>query len=522
MYFINGTMEAILDNLCKIQDMRVVSRNSVEQYRNNPKPTPVVAEEMDVSYILEGSGHRDKDNVRLYVQLLDGRKDQHLWSKSYEADIEDIFSMQSEIAQLIAKEVEAIITPQEKQLIEKIPTYNLKAYDLYQRAKEEYTSFLFNKIYNREALRRAHDYFQKALVYDSTYAKAYAGLAMIAYSKLVHIGCYESILYDGYLERQAFDSVYYWANLALQYDNQLDEAYLIRGKYYHQMGESGKAEEDFQRAISLNPNQWEAYFRIAEMTYFDMVKLLEYYSKAIPLTRGFEYRYILTQLYTSYHLAGFGEMAQRLIEDYSNQELDSLGYYVKSGMIDLVNDPERSAEYLHKAYDIDSTNPAHLFFAGERMIAAGHVKEGLKDLRTYSEICNSSGIIPYNTMHRIGYYLFQAGYKQEAAYFLDRQEEICKRLIELDRPLAQRGLAQYDLALTYAFRGKHGKAIDQLKMIQNKTSVSLLIARLLFTDPMLDNIRNDPAFQEISVDMSKKYQAEHERVRQWLEENDML
>ena len=74
MYFINGTMEAILDNLCKIQDMRVVSRNSVEQYRDNPKPTPTVAEEMNVSYILEGSGHRDGENVRLIVQLLDGRE----------------------------------------------------------------------------------------------------------------------------------------------------------------------------------------------------------------------------------------------------------------------------------------------------------------------------------------------------------------------------------------------------------------------------------------------------------------
>jgi len=74
MYFINGTMEAILDNLCKIQDMRVVSRNSVEQYRDNPKPTPTVSEEMNVSYILEGSGHRDGENVRLIVQLLDGRE----------------------------------------------------------------------------------------------------------------------------------------------------------------------------------------------------------------------------------------------------------------------------------------------------------------------------------------------------------------------------------------------------------------------------------------------------------------
>ena len=83
MYFINGIMEEILDNLCKIADLRVVSRSSVEQYRNEPKPIPVVAEEMDVGYILEGSGQRDGDNIRLTVQLLDARKDQHIWSESY-------------------------------------------------------------------------------------------------------------------------------------------------------------------------------------------------------------------------------------------------------------------------------------------------------------------------------------------------------------------------------------------------------------------------------------------------------
>ena len=83
MYFINGVMEEILDNLCKIEDLRVVSRSSVEQYRDKLKPIPVVAGELDVCYVLEGSGQRDGDNIRLTVQLLDARKDQHLWSESY-------------------------------------------------------------------------------------------------------------------------------------------------------------------------------------------------------------------------------------------------------------------------------------------------------------------------------------------------------------------------------------------------------------------------------------------------------
>jgi TolB-like protein len=527
-YYIGGAFtDEIIMELQKIKAFdRVLSRTSTLQYEEERPTVPEIAEKLNVNYIIEGSIQRVEGRVRINVQVIRAVNEDHIWGKSYDEDYikpEDILNIQSKIAHSVADELKVRISPEELDLIDRVPTSSLTAQNLYQRGKEEYIRFLVNSIHNNEALQHAHEYFKKALEYDATYANAYAGLAMIAYSKLVRLGIYDYSFYEGYLEQHAFDSVYYWANLALKYDNQLDEAYLVRGKYYHQTGERAKAEEDFQRAISLNPNQWEAYFGIGEMTYFDVVKTVEYFRKAISLTRGSEYKYILARLFVTYQFAGFREVAQRLWEDYfTHQEIDSLGYYIKSGMFDLVNDPESAAENLHKAYALDSTNPTHLFEAGERMIAAGDFKEGLKDLRRYLELYNRYGIIPHNTMHRIGYYLFQAGYKKEAEYYLDKQEEICKRLIELDRPFAQRDFAQFDLAITYAFRGKQDKAIDQLKIIRNKPSVSLTVSGFLFTDPMLDSIRNDPEFQEIVNDLSIKYQAEHERIRQWLEENDML
>jgi TolB-like protein len=86
-YFINGLMESILDNLSKIEDLRVISRNSVEQYRNNPKSTPTVAEEMNVSYILEGSGQKLGNKLFLTIQLIIGNDDDHIWSKQYDREI---------------------------------------------------------------------------------------------------------------------------------------------------------------------------------------------------------------------------------------------------------------------------------------------------------------------------------------------------------------------------------------------------------------------------------------------------
>jgi len=222
MYFINGTMEAILDNLSKIEDLRVPGRTSVEQYRNNPKPIPTVAEELDVSYILEGSGHRDGNNVRLVVQLLDGKIDKHLWSKTNDADIEEIFSMQSEIAQLVAAEIEAIITPEEIQRIEKVPTTSLTALDFYQQGRDEFLKFQLDNN-NRKALERAEDQYYKALDNDSTFASAYTGLAMVYWNK--HY-------WESYFSESFLDSVLILADKALSLDPQLSDAYKVRGDYY--------------------------------------------------------------------------------------------------------------------------------------------------------------------------------------------------------------------------------------------------------------------------------------------------
>ena len=129
-------------------------------------------------YILEGSGHRDGNNVRLFVQLLDGKKDRHIWSQSFDADIKEIFAMQSEIAQMIASEIQAFITPEEKELIEKIPTTDLTAYDYYQQGREEQWKFS-SRISKSDPsiLEKAENMYRQAIHYDSSFAKAYAGLA---------------------------------------------------------------------------------------------------------------------------------------------------------------------------------------------------------------------------------------------------------------------------------------------------------------------------------------------------------
>ena len=127
-------MEEVLNNLQRIKDLRVISRTSVEQYRNQTKPIPEIAKELGVNYIVEGSAQKYGNSFRLRTQLIMAAKKSHLWGESYQQKIlrSKIFSLiQSQIAEAIAKELKAVITPEEKLLIEKIPTKQIDAYDAY-------------------------------------------------------------------------------------------------------------------------------------------------------------------------------------------------------------------------------------------------------------------------------------------------------------------------------------------------------------------------------------------------------
>jgi TolB-like protein len=175
-YFIDGTMEAILDNLCKIADLTVVSRTSVEQFRNTTKPIREIANLLNVNYILEGSGQKYGNKIRLTVQLIDAEDDKHLWSSPYEGVTDNIFKLQSQIAQAIARNLEAILTPEEKELIEKIPTGNMTAYDLYLRANEYEKEYW--KTLDSISYRKAATLYNTIIQLDSTFAKAFTGLAV--------------------------------------------------------------------------------------------------------------------------------------------------------------------------------------------------------------------------------------------------------------------------------------------------------------------------------------------------------
>jgi TolB-like protein len=175
-YFTEGMMDEILDRLFKIGDLKVISRTSSMHYKNTDLSLKEIAQELGVSAILEGSVRKAGNIVRITVQLIDAGTDTHLWSEVYDGDLSDlshIFMIQSEVAQSVARELKAVISPREEKLIEKVPAIDIAVYDEYLKARFYWTNF------TKESLTKAIEYLNSAIKKNPDWAPLYAGLAEV-------------------------------------------------------------------------------------------------------------------------------------------------------------------------------------------------------------------------------------------------------------------------------------------------------------------------------------------------------
>ena len=512
MYFINGTMEAILNNLGKIEDLRVVSRTSVEQYRNNPKPTPVVGEEMKVSYVLEGSGHRDGDMVRLYVQLIDAKRDQHLWSKSYEASMDEIFSVQSEIAQLVAGEIEVIVTPKEMALIEKIPTTSRTAYDLYLRGMEEKPMSGFWYLDNEtENTQKSEDLFRLALEYDSTFAEVYAQMAFVYNLKYR----WETHVPNSYL-----DSISFYLEKAFHFDDQLAEAFVEMGWYYDLLGDKEKSLDSFSKALELDPNNSAACIGFAWIyqSFNDFRSAISYYHKAELINRGPALKETYARLANAYFMIGCYDQSH----EYSKQMLalvgDSVDYYVILSQCEyfIRNNTAEAIKLLERAYVIDPEDSRILGTLAEVHFDLGNFKEALSYVEKKNESLITTNQADYYQAFISGFIYQKNGYAEQANFYFDQQIDYCHRLLDTQTTM----FAQ--LAFAYCGKGEKVKAMEFLEAFNQLDRMSVYVLRNLEDDHYYESIQDEPEFQKIRSELITKYKAEHDRVMNWLEENDRL
>ena len=511
-YFMNGLLDELLLDLQSIRELRVLSRNSVEQYRNNPKPITEIARKKGVNYIVGGSGQKYGDTIKLTVRLNEGATGTILWTDSYDEEIkgtEDIFNIQRQIAESIAAELKILITPEEKQLIEKPTTANLTAYDFYLRGKEEHAKHFPPYKTDTVAIERAKDLYHKAVEYDSTFAQAYVGLANVYWDK--HY-------WETYFSENFLDSVLILADIALSYDDQLAEAYTVKGKYYSQFGKRDQAIEEYDNAIKFNPNDYQAYKGKGIASVDDFVNRIDNFQKAAFLNRGPELPRLLGLLAKGYLWAGFPEKGKFHIQEKFKLDGDSADYYsLLMGAELFFGNFEKAIKNGLKGYAIDSLHAEILIDLGNSYMHHGQHEESLKYFEKYIERLKSQGTVDIWYMHNIGYAYWQNGNKEKAEHYFNKQIKYTNRHHELDGTIIR-----YQNSTIYAFRGEKEKALEILRTFNQRKVVHKWFVTSLKYDPKFDSIRDEPEFQQIVKDVEAKYQAGHERVRKWLEENDML
>src|SRR5213079_1096475 len=174
-YFSDGIQDEILTKLAGIGDLKVISRKSTAKYKSKPEDLKTVANELGVATVLEGSVQKAGDKVRVNVQLLDARIDTHLWAKSYDRDLKDVFAVESEVAQEIADTLQAKLSPTQSDALAAAPTRDTEAYDLF--LKGEYEEHQAESTLNAEPFDRAQTFYRQALARDPNFALAYARLA---------------------------------------------------------------------------------------------------------------------------------------------------------------------------------------------------------------------------------------------------------------------------------------------------------------------------------------------------------
>jgi len=255
-YFVEGIQDEILTRLSKISALKVISRTSTMRYGSRPDNLREIAQQLGVAHILEGSVQRAAGSVRVNVQLIEAQNDSHLWAESYDRDIKNIFSVESEVAQNVADALRAQLLPEETARVASVPTKNPEAHDFFLKAE-----YFANQIYSAsakdpvETTRRAAALYEKAVAADSGFALAYARLS---YLKA------RAYWYNFDPSAEAIDAARAAAERALALQPELGEAHLSMGfVHYWSHRDYDRALAEFDLARRSLPNNATALAAIA-------------------------------------------------------------------------------------------------------------------------------------------------------------------------------------------------------------------------------------------------------------------
>jgi len=490
-YFGDALTDEIIMQLQKVKDFKVRSNTSVMKYKGSDLSIPEIGEELDVSYLIEGTAQRFQNNVRIRVQLINARTDEHIWGDTYDRAWGDIFKLQGDIAMKIAAELETLLTPEEIKDIEKRPTENLAAYEYYLKAQEFHSGFDFS--YTKMEINNAIIFYRKALELDPEFGLAYVGLGCAKFN-LTH--------WDEYYQDSYGDSLLWYVNKALSFDPELPEALLWKGIYYYVKGDIDSALIQYQQILNKQPNYNDVYLWLV-MAQVDG----GYYLEAIINAKKGEklligdpqYAYFLSYYFSSYYAIMDLENAEKIA-------MKRMDYNVISSLNNLYNlyyimgDLKKMEEVVSKICAIDSNSCIGQL--GRINTLHGNYEKAWEYHQIAEELRNKPARYGMGKLNRKAFLLTKLNRMDEANIILNKETESYVEQINLGRALDLE--TKYSLASCYALLGEKEKCYDILHQFDESFFPGYLVGSIQ-VDPMFESLWEEEEFKEIIRRQEKKY-----------------
>jgi adenylate cyclase len=440
-YLSDGVSEELITALSKINGLQVKARTSSFAFKGKNEDIQKIGELLHVSHLLEGSVAKAGNKLRITAQLIQASDGNHEWSDTYDREMQDIFAVRSEVAQQVAATLKVRLLGEEKKQLDKKPTENLEAYNLYRQGR-----FYADKL-SEEGMRKALPFFQQAIEKDPRFALAYAGMAdnyVIAADAIIP-------------PREAFSKAKEAALKAIELDDSLAEAHASLGLvHYHYDWDWPAAEQELKRAISLNPQSAQSY-----------------------------------TLYTHY-LAGMGRYDEAKKYGAHALELDPLSvsahWFLGWGAI-YAGRSDEAIGFFSKAIELDPTNPWTRWFLGRAYLLSGNSSRAIEEMETGLRFGPDDPL----GLGFTGYVYAVTGRRADALKILQRLDELQKRrfISTISRVYVYAGLGDKDKAFEWLEKAYQGRS-DSLawfrfdpesKSLRSDPRFAALMLKIGFTEP---------------------------------------
>ena len=371
-YFRDGMTEDIITELSKISQLRVFPRAEMLAYRDKPVTAAQVGQEVGAAYVLGGSLRRAGNRLRITAQLVETRTRHSVWAERYDRQMEDVFAIQDEIAQSIARALQVALSDQEKQAIAKAPTTNVEAYDYYLRGRQFFHQF------RRKGFEFAQQMFERAIEIDPTYARAYAGIA----------DCCSFLYTYWHASTNTLEQADAASRKALELDPDLAEAHASRGLAVSLRKLYDEAAQEFEAAIRLDPKLFEGYYFYARARFAQgkMEEAAHLYEQACNVNpEDYQAPTLLAGTYTSLGRTADSVAARhralKIIEKHLELHPDDArALYLGAAGLTNIGERQRALDWTRRALAIEPDDPGVLYNVACNYSLLGRPEEAIECL----------------------------------------------------------------------------------------------------------------------------------------------